>query len=452
VIMEDKLCIQELILHNAIQEFGDSLIFCNKMNRYQNTETSNNIIDINFIIKNELDYYDDNNASRFIDTYLTNDFIRKHKTDKFNFNFYNHNYLFQIFSEKGNENFDAFLECDILYDNGIFQDLLLISKHKNSIIKDDNLFISSYSITGSLVSCKSNYNDIDVLIIVDDSMISDSNRIEVLNYSKTIISNKANEYIFDNKSQKSLHSSVYLLSDFWWGLNTGNPVHSHLVRNSIDLYDSGFVRTWRYLLKTGKIKFSREAIWGLTEGTKDLFFSLNIKIDLLIIESLYDYLFQPLQAIFIIMEWIPLNPNEMIIAMSKKLAFGEFYFIEHKQLEFMDYLLKLVKKKGKASKILFRPDQISTILIKAEITRKILMKEFEKQYMEMLKNTINANYDKLKIKFSKYHRRIKKHQTNISNKKSMRLLMQLDLSLLEKKSIDELNYLNNKIINLLEKR
>jgi len=99
-------------------------------------------------------------------------------------------------------------------------------------------------------------SDIDIIIILDDATILWDDKM------KTWYRSGLNDLLETNPYQKSLHINTIKLSTWWGDLLRGDPVVMNILRYSEPLIDiAGFFMPLQYLLITGKIRPSPEAIY-----------------------------------------------------------------------------------------------------------------------------------------------------------------------------------------------
>jgi predicted nucleotidyltransferase/uncharacterized protein (UPF0332 family) len=100
-------------------------------------------------------------------------------------------------------------------------------------------------------------SDIDIIIILDDATILWDDKM------KAWYRDELDNIIRTSPYQKSLHINTIKLSTWWEDLIRGDPVIMNILRNSEPLIDiAGFFVPLQYLLVTGKIRPSPEAIYS----------------------------------------------------------------------------------------------------------------------------------------------------------------------------------------------
>ena len=124
-------------------------------------------------------------------------------------------------------------------------------KKFNKIIKSVVLFGSSVKQTSTAQS------DIDIIIILDDVSIKWDQ--ELIAWYRT----ELDKILRRNPYQKSLHINTIKLSTWWEDLMRGDPVVINILRHGESMIDlAGFFAPLKYLLITGNIKSTPEAVYN----------------------------------------------------------------------------------------------------------------------------------------------------------------------------------------------
>lgn len=126
-----------------------------------------------------------------------------------------------------------------------------------AVVKKFGKYIKAMAVGGSQKTGrgKKKTSDIDIPIIVDDTDVKRMTRPEL----KEKLFARMCEMGFP--ISKKIHPQPYLLTEFWEYVREGNPVIYNLVlRDSVILYDTGFLLPMQMLLKMGNIRPSKEAV------------------------------------------------------------------------------------------------------------------------------------------------------------------------------------------------
>jgi predicted nucleotidyltransferase len=132
-----------------------------------------------------------------------------------------------------------------------------VETYTEAVVKKFGKYIKSMCVGGSTKTGKGKKktSDIDIAIIVDDTDVRRMTRIEL----KEKLFQRLCEMGFP--ISKKIHPQPYLLTEFWEYVREGNPVIYNLVlRDSVILFDTGFLLPMQMLLTMGKIKPSKEAV------------------------------------------------------------------------------------------------------------------------------------------------------------------------------------------------
>ena len=176
---------------------------------------------------------------------------------------------------------DIWLEFSVTpnYKNNISRENLVIArKFASHVYKEFGNFISALVVFGSTLDpTRKNKGDIDVLIVIDDVKIILSP--EIMETYKVIVE----KAIIDIDTR--LHIQTMKLTSFWEYVRAGDPVAINILRGGLSLIDTGFFDPLQLLLKQGRIRPSKEAIYtyfsmsygSLVNSRKNL---LNAMLDL----------------------------------------------------------------------------------------------------------------------------------------------------------------------------
>ena len=171
----------------------------------------------------------------------------------------------------------------------------------NKIIKSVVLFGSSIKQTAVAGS------DIDIIIILDDVSIKWDQ--ELIAWYRT----ELDKILRRNPYQKSLHINTIKLSTWWEDLMRGDPVIVNILRHGEAMIDlAGFFEPLKYLLITGKIKSTPEAIYNcLQRAPQHLLRSKTAELNS--IEGLYWAMVDSAHAALIAANVPPASPEHISI-------------------------------------------------------------------------------------------------------------------------------------------
>ena len=98
-------------------------------------------------------------------------------------------------------------------------------------------------------------SDIDIMVIVDNVSVAWDQ--EVIAWYREELFN----LVKDNPNRDRLHINTMTLSAFWDNVKAGDPAAINILRYGVALLDLGFFEPMKFLLITGRIKPSSEAIY-----------------------------------------------------------------------------------------------------------------------------------------------------------------------------------------------
>jgi predicted nucleotidyltransferase/uncharacterized protein (UPF0332 family) len=171
----------------------------------------------------------------------------------------------------------------------------------DKIIKSVVLFGSSIKQTSTAGS------DIDIIVLLDDVSISWDQ--ELIAWYRT----ELDKMLRKNPYQKSLHINTIKLSTWWEDLMQGNPVIVNILRHGEAVIDlAGFFTPLKYLLLTGKIKSTPEAIYNCLQRAPQHFLRSRTA-ELNAIEGLYWAMVDSAHAALIAANVPPASPEHISI-------------------------------------------------------------------------------------------------------------------------------------------
>ncbi|MCH8003104.1 MAG: nucleotidyltransferase domain-containing protein [Nanoarchaeota archaeon] len=212
-------------------------------------------------------------------------------------------------------------------------DVDLSYRFANEVYKEMGGMIRAVVIFGSAARKTTTIkSDIDVLVIIDDLIISLSP--EVLEAYRVIV----NKSIV--KVSTRLHITTLRFTSFWDYIRNGDPIGINILRDGVALIDSGFFDPLQMLLKKGKIRPTSESIWTyyirapntlhnskwhLLQATLDLYWA--------VIDAAHAALMRHGE--------IPPTPEHVADLLERKLVKKKL--LEHKYVTIMKHFYKLMK-------------------------------------------------------------------------------------------------------------
>ena len=231
-----------------------------------------------------------------------------------------------------------------LHDKGILGSLRVANIHKSLVLRKFDKYVVSYVIGGSLVRGEAKEtSDVDTYIVIDDTDVKRTSRLELKERLRGIIYGYAAEASELAGVKGKLNIQVYILTEFWEAVKDAHPVIFTFIRDGIPLYDRGAFLPWKLLLKMGKIKPSPEAI--------DMFMSMGEKVSEIVKRRLLDIVIgdiywgvvTPSQALLMLYGLPPPNVRETVIEM-KKVFFEKEKMLEKTYIEILSNIVNLYKE------------------------------------------------------------------------------------------------------------
>ena len=195
---------------------------------------------------------------------------------------------------------------DLRSDSDIAMDFATKAYQKfNKLVKSVILFGSTAKRTNVSGS------DIDIIIIIDDASIRWDQEL-IAWYREEL-----EKLVKKNPYKRSLHINTIKLSTWWEDLIRGDPVVLNIIRDGESLIDfGGFFEPLKYLLLSGKIKSTPEAIYSLLQRAP-MHISRSKASELNIIEGLFWSMVDSSQAALIAANVNPPSPEHIPIELKQ---------------------------------------------------------------------------------------------------------------------------------------
>ncbi len=154
-------------------------------------------------------------------------------------------------------------------------------------------------------------SDIDIIILIDDAAIRWDD--ELITWYRE----ELEKIIRTNDYQKDLHINTIKLTTWWEDLIRGDPVVISVIREGQSLIDfGGFFEPLKYLLVTGKIKSTPEAIYSLLQRAPQHMVRSKVS-GLNAIEGLYWAMIDSAQAALIAIKVQPTSPENIPVELKR---------------------------------------------------------------------------------------------------------------------------------------
>ena len=171
-----------------------------------------------------------------------------------------------------------------------------------------NKMIKSVVLFGSTIKQTSTSgSDIDIIIILDDVTIKWDQ--ELIAWYRT----ELNNLLKKNPYKRDLHINTIKLSTWWEDLMRGDPVIINILRHGEAMIDlAGFFEPLKYLLLTGKIKSTPEAIYNCLQRAPQHLLRSKVA-ELNSIEGLYWAMVDSAHAALIAANIPPASPEHVSV-------------------------------------------------------------------------------------------------------------------------------------------
>ncbi len=213
--------------------------------------------------------------------------------------------------------------------------------HKKMALKKFEKYIVSYVAIGSLFRGEKS-NDIDVLIVVDDTDVKKMSRLELKDKLRAIIIGLGYDASKITGINKAFHIQVHILTDFWESLKDASPVIFTFLRDGVPLYDRGVFMPWKLLLQMGRIKPSPEAIDMHMDIADKLIQRAKGKLLSVVGEDLYYATLNPAQAA-LMLYGIPPPTHRETIKLLMDIFVKKEKLLEKKYVDILDKTFKYFK-------------------------------------------------------------------------------------------------------------
>ncbi len=280
----------------------------------------------------------------------------------------------------------------IFYDpSDILAAFKIAEVHKKMTIKKFEKYIISYIAIGSLFRGEKS-NDIDVLIVVDDTDVKKMTRGELKDKLRAIIIGLGYDASKITGVNKAFHIQVHILTDFWESLKDASPVIFTFLRDGVPLYDRGVFMPWKLLLQMGRIKPSPEAIDMHMDIADKLIQRAKGKLLSVVGEDLYYATLNPAQAA-LMLYGIPPPTHRETIKLLNDIFVKKEKLLEKKYVDILDKTFRYFKdiEHGKVKEISGK--EVDSLLKDVDDYLKRLNKLFSAIETKAEKNRVLEFYD-----------------------------------------------------------
>ncbi|MGE0793408.1 MAG: nucleotidyltransferase domain-containing protein [Candidatus Woesearchaeota archaeon] len=201
--------------------------------------------------------------------------------------------------------------------------------------KELNELLKGVIFFGSAVRGDAQKNsDIDILLLINDLKFIFSP--EVIESIRVIIENTASSI------STKFHITSMHISEFWDHVRLADPIIVNILRDGVSIYDEGFFEPAQFLLESGQIRPTQEAVWSYYLRAPKTIKSAEKKL-LSTIVDLYWAVMDASHSALMYIDLIPPAPHHVADMIEK-------YYVENKILD-KKYLLTLRKLYNLAKEI-----------------------------------------------------------------------------------------------------
>jgi len=282
--------------------------------------------------------------------------------------------LSQLWDDCLNRKFDlvnAVATSFPLYDKGTLGILRAASLHVSMLLQKFEHYIVSYVLVGSFITGKATPDsDADVYVLVDDTDVRPSRRLEVWEKLRRLIAEYGAQACYRAGVKNALHSQSYILTNFWDDVRNANPVIFTMIRDGVPLYDVRTFVPWKLLLRMGKIIGTPEAM--------DRFMNIGEEVEedirerfVRVLENLYFSVLTPSQGLLMYYGLEPPNPRETIRLM-REVFVNKEKLVKKQDADFLERMFGLYKQMERGAIKGMDGKMIDDLIHKAEDYRKVL--------------------------------------------------------------------------------
>ncbi len=212
-------------------------------------------------------------------------------------------------------------------------------------------YIKGVYVAGSFVTGykKEKLSDIDIMFIVDDTDVQKMSREEVQSRLLTKI------YEIARSTLKSAHPQVYLLTEWWKWMSSGEPVLFHSLLSGAIVYQSedGFLETFKRLIALGKIRVTGEQVDNLLFTAKEMIRLAKESVPERIIYNLeqatlhvsealmVELGYRPVELQAFLRSTLPIQTSKEALESIKKNLFEREKLISEEDVKLIERLIKL---------------------------------------------------------------------------------------------------------------
>jgi predicted nucleotidyltransferase/uncharacterized protein (UPF0332 family) len=253
------------------------------------------------------------------------------------------------------------------------EDYKLVQEFSTKLKKELDELLKGVIFFGSAVRGDAVKNsDIDVMLLINDLKYVFSD--EVVESLRVIIENTASSI------SSKFHITTMHISKFWEHVRLADPIIINVLRDGVAVYDEGFFQPAQFLLETGQIRPTKEAVWSYYLRAPKTIKGAEKKL-LSIIVDLYWAVMDASHSILMHIDIVPPAPHHVADLVEK--YYVNTSLLEKKYLKTLRKLYDLAKDIGHETLLGTSGEEIDKLFFEAEdfVKRAKLILQMDKEIL-----------------------------------------------------------------------
>ncbi len=252
-------------------------------------------------------------------------------------------------------------------------DYKLVQEFSTKLKKELDELLKGVIFFGSAVRGDAVKNsDIDIMLLINDLKYVFSD--EVVESLRVIIENTASSI------SSKFHITTMHISKFWEHVRLADPIIINVLRDGVAVYDEGFFQPAQFLLETGQIRPTREAVWSYYLRAPKTIKGAEKKL-LSIMVDLYWAVMDASHSILMHIDIVPPAPHHVADLVEKYYVNNSL--LEKKYLKTLRKLYTLAKDIGHETLLGTSGEEIDKLFFEAEdfVKRAKLILQMDKEVL-----------------------------------------------------------------------
>jgi len=253
------------------------------------------------------------------------------------------------------------------------EDYKLVQEFSTKLKKELDELLKGVIFFGSAVRGDAVKNsDIDIMLLINDLKYVFSD--EVVESLRVIIENTAASI------SSKFHITTMHISKFWEHVRLADPIIINVLRDGVAVYDEGFFQPAQFLLETGQIRPTKEAVWSYYLRAPKTIKGAEKKL-LSIIVDLYWAVMDASHSILMHIDIVPPAPHHVADLVEK--YYVNTSLLEKKYLKTLRKLYDLAKDIGHETLLGTSGEEIDKLFFEAEdfVKRAKLILQMDKEIL-----------------------------------------------------------------------